>query len=260
MVSKRKKKVSGLEAAANAAYFADKLLRKAILLFVLTMALVGGYGLWDNAKLKREASADGWYKELRPYGEEEPLNFRELQRLNPDVCAWITVDGAGIDYPVVQGKTNLQYLNRDVKGEFSLSGSIFLDCRNRRNFEDAYSLLYGHHMAGDVMFGGLRHFLKKSFFQKHQKGTLYVEDKKYAVKWFACVYTDAYDETAFTPLQSADAGEREAFLKGLRKKAKQYRDIPISDADSIIGLSTCYDTSTNGRILLLGRIKGKKGA
>ena len=43
----------------------------------------------------------------KPAGKtDESPSLQELQKINPDVCAWLTVDGTKIDYPVVQGETN----------------------------------------------------------------------------------------------------------------------------------------------------------
>ena len=69
-----------------------------------------------------------------------------MQALNPDVCGWLTIDGTHIDYPLVQGATNMDYINRDVYGEFSLSGAVFLDSRSKADFSDGYSIVYAHHM------------------------------------------------------------------------------------------------------------------
>ena len=33
--------------------------------------------------------------------------FEELLAINPDVCAWVTLDNTRVDYPVLQGETNL---------------------------------------------------------------------------------------------------------------------------------------------------------
>ena len=54
--------------------------------------------------------------------------------INKDVAGWITIDDTHIDYPVVQGKDDMEYINKDVYGEFSLSGSIFLSCMNKKDF------------------------------------------------------------------------------------------------------------------------------
>lgn len=103
-------------------------------------------------------------------------NTEALRELSDDAVAWLTVDNTRIDYPVMQGKTNEEYLNKDPYGEFSLSGSIFLDSRNDKSFGDEYSLIYGHHMEYEAMFGALDGYAGKAFFDAHKTGTLTVEN------------------------------------------------------------------------------------
>lgn len=55
----------------------------------------------------------------------------------------------------------MEYINKDVYGEFSLSGSIFLSCMNKKDFSDNYNLVYGHHMANGGMFGDVVSFTEK---------------------------------------------------------------------------------------------------
>lgn len=43
------------------------------------------------------------------------------------MVAWLTIDDTKIDYPVMQGKDNTEYLNKDPYGDYALAGSIFLD-------------------------------------------------------------------------------------------------------------------------------------
>ncbi|MCG4817374.1 class B sortase, partial [Collinsella aerofaciens] len=77
---------------------------------------------------------------------EGGLSFEQLKELNPEVFGWLTVYGTNIDYPVTQGKDNWKYVNTNALGEYSLSGAIFLDYTNRKDFQDFNSILYGHHM------------------------------------------------------------------------------------------------------------------
>lgn len=91
----------------------------------------------------------------------------------PDGCvARIRIDDTDIDYPVMQAADNTTYLNLDESGAYSLSGSIFLDCRCDPAFRDGYSLIYGHHMEHGLMFGALDKFRKEPYFKSHRKGTL----------------------------------------------------------------------------------------
>lgn len=84
------------------------------------------------------ASVDDIQSQLLKYkptpGEDNGPTFEELRAINPDVCAWITLDGTKIDYPVLQGEDNLTYINKDVYGNFALAGSIFLDSNCDRSF------------------------------------------------------------------------------------------------------------------------------
>ena len=154
---------------------------------------------------------------------------------------------------MVQGEDNVKYVNTDVYGNFSLSGSIFLDYRNAADFSDAYCLLYGHHMDGDVMFGELAHFLEADYFTDHPTGTLYLPEVTYTIEIFASLQTDAYDALIFTPGNYAPE-EMDKFLKETTANARQYREIGVTGQDHILALSTCSDASTNARTIVLGRL------
>ena len=108
------------------------------------------YALWDNWSI-----LDGSENALKTMEEYKPdevgglsYNFAQLVAMNPDVCAWIVMDHTGIDYPIVQGEDNFEYLDKDALGKPEISGSIFLDWQNNRNFTDSYIVLMGHHRQG----------------------------------------------------------------------------------------------------------------
>ncbi|MCR5793722.1 MAG: class B sortase, partial [Solobacterium sp.] len=67
----------------------------------------------------------------------------------------LVIDDTGIDFPVMQGSDNTEYLTKDPDGNYSVCGSVFLDCRNSADLSDPYNLVYGHHMRGQYMFGAL---------------------------------------------------------------------------------------------------------
>lgn len=100
-------------------------------------------------------------------------------KLNKDVVGWITIFDTHISYPVVQGKDNQEYLNKDVFGKFSFSGSIFLDYRNACDFTDSYSIIYGHHMEYGAMFGDVVEFKNDDYFQL--MGNLLIKLRRYAL-------------------------------------------------------------------------------
>ena len=71
----------------------------------------------------------------------------------------------------------MEYINKDVYGNFALSGSIFLSSANQPDFTDPYNLIYGHHMSNGAMFGDVVEFTDEAYFTAHETGTLYLPEK-----------------------------------------------------------------------------------
>lgn len=243
-----------LHAAAVTARALDRALTAVAGVILVLALLYSGYALWDTWRIYEGAAVDENLLKYKPSPNVVGSNdFAELLAINPDVCAWLTVDGTSIDYPVVRGEDNVAYVNTDVYGEFSLSGSIFLDCRNAADFSDAYSLVYGHHMEGNVMFGELAYFTEAAYFEEHPLGTLLLPDGTYDIEFFACLQVDAYDAQIYGPGKLTE-GEVMALLERVCSEALQYRDIGVSGKDRVLALSTCSDASTNARTVVFGRL------
>jgi sortase B len=244
------------EAAARtckkAIRLASGLLDTAVLLAVTLLLAAGCYALWDSDKVYRDADA-ARYAIYKPTAEGGEPSFDELKAINPEVFAWITVYGTHIDYPVAQGNDNMKYVNTNAKGNYSLSGAIFLDADAKQDFSDFASVLYGHHMEKNAMFGELGRFADRAFFDERAYGSLYAGGREYGLAFFAFLHTDAYDNAVF---RSGITGKKESenYLGTIGSKASHTRDISVSAEDRIILLSTCSASSTNGRDILVARV------
>lgn len=244
-----------MHTAAKLARFGDRLISLIAAGLIMLLLLYGGYSLWDTAMLYRGAFLSNDLLEFKPASSGDPDSnhtLEELQAINPDVCAWLTIDGTHIDYPVVIGEDNMEYVNKDVYGEFALSGAIFLDSSNARDVSDSYTLIYGHHMANGAMFGDVVEFVNTDYFNDHTSGTLYLPDATYSIELFACVQVDAYDSVIYNP--AAQAGDVSELLNYMNEIAVQSRYIGVQPSDQVIGLSTCSEATTNGRVVLFGRL------
>ena len=217
------------------------------------MLLYGGYSLWNTIMIYRGAFSSNDLLKYQPTGDgPNSITLGELMKLNKDVVGWIKIFDTHISYPVVQGKDNQEYLNKDVFGEFSFSGSIFLDYRNACDFTDSYSIIYGHHMEYGAMFGDVVEFKNDDYFQEHKTGALFLLDDTYKITLFACVETQEFNNKIYNPIvQGKD--NLDTLLKYI-KEAVQYRDISLNHDDKIIGLSTCAEAGTNERVVLFGRL------
>lgn len=224
---------------------------------LMTTTVYAGYSIWDNAQIYQAAEdVQDQVRQLKPDSEDaDGPGFDELRALNGEVVGWLTVDGTNIDYPVLQGDTNLTYMNKDVYGNFSLAGSIFLDTRNQADFSDNYSLIYGHNMDEHLMFGDLALFKKKSFFQKNTTASLMLPGEKRSLKTAAVLQISAGTEEIFNPDQWKN--NLDGLGEFLEKNSIWYHSNLIeqlkkfSDQMEVIALVTCSDGSTNDRTVLI---------
>jgi len=224
-----------------------------VLIVILLLLVFSCYAIWDTNQVHQAANAER-YEKFKPSIEDEGASFDQLHAINPEVFAWLTVYGTHIDYPVEQGPDNLKYVNTDALGNYSLSGAIFLDSNNSMDFSDFNNILYGHHMEKKTMFGEIGEFSDKSYFDARKYGMLFYNGQEHGLEFFAFFHTDAYDQFVFRP-NITDPVEQQAYLDTLLRMAIHVRDdVPATVDDRIVLLSTCSETSTNGRDLLVGRI------
>ena len=92
---------------------------------------------------------------------------RELLDINPDYIGWIKIDETPIDYPVVQGKDNGQYIHVTFKGEQNASGTIFMDWKCEGAFAAPLAVLFGHNMKDGSMFASLHNYRDNAFLAAH---------------------------------------------------------------------------------------------
>ena len=229
----------------------DSIVNWLIIACFLPLLLYGIYGLWDANQIDKQADAS-LYQTYKPEANDS-LSFAELQTKNPNVFGWLSINNTHIDYPLVQGEDNSEYVNTDVLGEFSLSGSIFLDFRNEKSFTDMNSIIYGHHMAKDTMFGELENYQDPAYFKKHLQGKLYFDNKWHKVEFFAFLHSDAYNDILYnTDLHRVS--DVSMYLNYVKQHAINFKNIHFQEDERFVVLSTCTSDSTNGRHLLIGKI------
>ena len=252
---------------------ANGLLTLMVTVAVLVCGAYSVFALWDNRQIYAEAEhVQRELLSLKPQKnangqqQEEGPSFAEVLDINPDVCAWLEMEGTAIDYPVLQGESNLSYINTDVYGNFALAGSIFLDSRNDRSFQDSVSLLYGHHMDNHAMFGDLDLYKVRAFFDEHRTGTLMTPDGDYALNTLAVLVLDAGDDVYFEP--QAWEGDLDAFFEYTRQKALYLQEDTVEALEKAIMedgeegmqlliLSTCSSEFSNARTLVLTWMRKK---
>ena len=236
----------------------NSILNRAVILLLLLLFSISFYALWDNRQIYQ--SVEKVMSELyrwRPTAaaDDSGWDFAALKEINPDVCGWISVEGAGIDYPIVRGRNNRSYLNRDVFGQFSLAGSIFLDSQNSADFTDKYSLIYGHHMDRHLMFGDLDLFKEEEFFNESRSITLTTERGVQELRPLAVMEVSAGEAEVFNI--SGWDGNMNSLLDFIKRHGIQVDNYTMEIVSSdptvvkVVVLVTCSSGHTNTRTILI---------
>lgn len=225
----------------------DQLLNLAVYLVVIVILFISGYSLLDNLRLHQQA-ADDTLLVYKPVPDEPEADPAEAILLEGQV-GWLCVENSYIDYPLMQGDDNFEYLNKDPYGEFQLSGSIFLDSSNAGDLTDEFSMIYGHHMDHYSMFGSLDLFTTKGYFNYHRNGWIATKDQVYDLELFAVAWGMGDDWEVFSP-----AGKTvEEVLEYIEPRA--VINAGYEPGHRIVCLSTCAGETDLSRLLVFGMLK-----
>ena len=231
----------------------DRLVNLAAALLTLLLLCYSAYSIWYSYSLTNGSFLSDELAMFKPTGEDPSLE--DLIEINPDVKGWLTIKDTNIDYPVVQGEDDSEYLNKSVTGEFSLAGSIFLSAANKKDFSDSYNLVYGHHIDGGAMFSDVLNFRDQEYYLQHPQGILWLPgEKAMRVEVFACLEADARDEVVYQDPAFVKPEKITDLTDDVVSRSLRTTDIKIEPGDRIIAMSTCENAETFDRVILFGKL------
>lgn len=240
-----------------------------ILVVAMSVAAFAGYKLYsimneykagvdeysqiaDTVVKERDADAEKVRKlkdisgnEVKHWTSPLEINFKELEAINKDVAGWIYMEALpDISYPIVQGNDNDFYLHHTYKKESLFAGSIFVDCKNTKDFSDQNTIVYGHNMKNGSMFGQLKKYKKQETVDKSLYFWIITPDDAYKYKIFS-IYTANVDGDTYTLIKGPG---KKTIEYGNSMKAKSninMGEYNFKETDKIVTLSTCTgDSST----------------
>ncbi|MBQ7930637.1 MAG: sortase [Clostridia bacterium] len=191
-----------------------------------------------------------------PKPPEPTLDFDSMQKVNPDIYAWIEIEGTKVDYPILQSPTeDNKYLTTAHDGSYYVGGSIFTQASyNAKDFNDPVTVIYGHTMRSGTLFGQLQPvYSSASGFAEHSEMVIYLpnEVRRYTV--FAAV---PYKNWHI--LHTYDFSEEywyKSFFDSIGKirsiGANFNREIIPEYGDRVIILSTCLNEDSTKRYLVM---------
>ena len=180
---------------------------------------------------------------------EPTVDFEALSQINPDVVAWLTIEGTNVNYPVVQGEDNAYYLNHQFDKRRNTAGCLFLDAANSAGFTDPNSIIYGHYMNSGAMFANIARYKQQSFYDEHPTGMLITPDSCRTIRFFSGYVSDV-EGSAWNRDFSPE--EYSLWLEELVEKSCFSSDTVPAPQDQVVTLSTCSYEFQNARFVLHG--------
>lgn len=197
---------------------------------------------------------------IQEIGPQILPEYQALYEKNSDLAGWLTVEGTGIDYPVLQAVAQSSdfYLNHDFDGKEDINGSLFLDFRNNLQEPNDNMIIYGHNMKSGMMFGELKQYLEPSFWREHKKVTFNTIYEKAEYEIVAVCLSKVAEDGAgnFKYYDFIEAGSKKAFrqfVKNIKELNIMDEKLELSYGDKLLTLSTCNSYTEDGRLFLVAK-------
>lgn len=230
----------------------------AVLALVLTTALI------PSATV--ESSASGF--DPKSVGGTGSNSIGAWKEINDEVVGWFKIPGTNVNWPVVVGENNNEYLEIDYYKNKNKNSVIWADSDSTFGTKKDITrntVLYGHNWTNisanprigdpkDVMFGQVPAFHHLDFARKTPYIHYSTEEANMTWKVFAVYYTDlGFPFYNSTP---NDKQFKEMIDTAKRKSLHNY-DVDVDVNDKIITLSTCtraYGNTANQRFVVMARL------
>ena len=202
----------------------------------------------------------------------EPEGMEATFAKYKDVYAWIDIPefktalgtSTDLSYPVAldptdPGTNNSIYLDHDLDGNKSKSGTIFGESLkvgkviNSRDLNDPVTVLYGHNMANRTMFGGLQTFLSKMDFSQQHLVYMYQKDRRVTYQIVGGVQYDLSHIIYYHDFSNDEVFN--SFFDQLWKETDGTTNLdrankPVA-GDKVLILSVCKNGDDNHRYLVV---------
>lgn len=179
-------------------------------------------------------------------------NWSELKATNPDVRGWIKITGTSVNNVVVQSDDNEYYLTHNLYDEYSISGTVFSNYKNKWDGTDGNIILYGHNMISGEFFAHVTHYVPNdaskeplAFYKVHPTIMLATPDGGCETyKIFAGLLANTQEEygEVFEYAQKTSFSGKDdfnSFIIDIMDRSWFFTDVDITYGDQLLTLSTC---------------------
>ena len=166
------------------------------------------------------------------------ISWENLRKINSQVAAWITIPGADISYPVVQGTDDEYYLRHNFKKEEDLFGCIFLEHNNKKDLTGSHSIIYGHNMEGNMMFANLNRYEQPEFLKLCPEIEILTPERKFLYRIFSVEQASSHSP-AFEYGYELSSSAYKRQLSVLKNNSMYDTGVEPNETERMVTLITC---------------------
>lgn len=172
------------------------------------------------------------------------VNLNYYTQKNTETVGWLQVNGTKVDYPIVQHEDNDFYLNHDFYKRKTKAGWIFGDYRNNfKNFNNN-TIIYGHNLINNTMFGTIPDLLNKNWLANKNNHYIKLSTLTTNTIWQVFSVYKIIPTTDYLQINFNSTTSYQNFLNTVESRSIYNFNLNLDYTDKIITLSTCDDTGT----------------
>lgn len=173
--------------------------------------------------------------------ESVKVDFNKLLKENYETVAWINIPGTDIDYPVVQHSDNDYYLYHSFDKSYNGAGWVFMDYRNKYDFSEKNTIIYGHNMLNGTMFGTIKNTQRDNYMNEY-KGKYYIYittmNYNYTFEIFSTYHLDPTDD--YLMVYFNDDNDVNEWLNMIKSRSMRNYGVTVTTSDKFLTLSSCW--------------------
>lgn len=178
------------------------------------------------------------------------INFEALNKINEEIVGWIYIPETKVDYPVLIGDTEQEYLKQDFEGKENALGSIFAFPNVELN-QDFHVCLYGHNMISGQMFGGLKLYKEEKYAKTYRKAYLYTKESIKELELISVFQCENTDEIFELEEKTWEQSKAEEIVGDLQKRSFVETEFTQKKVTQIFTLVTCHGNAGGIQRLVL---------
>lgn len=234
----------------------NKVINNIITVCLIGIIAVSGFNI--GKIIKGYLDGRSGYKKISKKANIDPnqftgvIDFDKLKAVNDEIAGWIYLKDTNINYPVMHAGDNDKYLHTMPSGDYNGAGSLFADHRNKPDFSDFNTIIYGHHMKDRTMFADIDKYKDQDFYNGHKNMEFITPQGRYHLEIISYYQTLATGDSYKIDFYSEN--DKKEFISNTLNQSLIKTAVTPDSSNRFLTLSTCVNATGDERYVVIGRL------